>query len=266
MLSPEQIESRLERILLKVQKPGRYVGGELNSVVKDWEKIETKVAFVFPDIYDIGISNLGLQILYDLVNQRPDALAERAYAPWVDMEEQMRANAIPLYSLETKHALADFDILGFSLPYETLYTNVLNMLDLAGIPLRSSERSQADPLVIAGGHACFNPEPMHPFIDAFVIGEGEEVIEEIIDVVQRVKGQRSKVNDLRPSTFDRTQLLQELAQIPGVYVPRFYDVTYLADGSIAAITPNLPGSPQGGAQAHAGAAPAPDHALHCPEH
>ena len=142
------------------------------------------MAFVFPDIYDIGISNLGLQILYDLVNQRPDALAERAYAPWVDMEEQMRANAIPLYSLETKHALADFDILGFSLPYETLYTNVLNLLDLAGIPLRASERGLSDPLVIAGGHACFNPEPMHPFIDAFVIGEGEEVIGEILDVWQ----------------------------------------------------------------------------------
>ena len=122
MLSPTEIETRLERILLKVQKPGRYVGGELNSIVKDWEKVETKVAFVFPEIYDIGVSNLGLQILYDLVNQRPDALAERAYAPWVDMEALMREHAIPLYSLETKHALADFDILGFSLPYETLYT------------------------------------------------------------------------------------------------------------------------------------------------
>jgi len=116
MATPEQIEANLERILLKVQKPGRYVGGEFNTVVKDWDRIDTKIAFIFPDIYDIGISNLGLQILYDLVNQRPDALAERAYAPWVDMEEQMRLNAIPLYSLETKHALADFDILGFSLP------------------------------------------------------------------------------------------------------------------------------------------------------
>ncbi len=179
MPTPEQIEASLDRILLKVQKPGRYVGGELNTVVKDWDGIDTKIAFVFPDIYDIGISNLGLQILYDLVNRRPDALAERAYAPWVDMEEQMRANAIPLYSLETKHALADFDILGFSLPYETLYTNVLNVLDLAGIPLRSAQRGQAAPLVIAGGHACFNPEPMHAFIDAFVVGEGEQVIQEI---------------------------------------------------------------------------------------
>jgi radical SAM family uncharacterized protein len=244
MLSPRQIESRLERILLKVQKPGRYVGGEWNSVVKDWEAVATRVAFAFPDIYDIGISNLGLQILYDLVNQRSDALAERAYAPWVDMEQQLRLNAIPLYSLETKHALADFDILGFSLPYETLYTNVLNMLDLAGIPLRSSERTSAHPLVIAGGHACFNPEPMHPFIDAFVIGEGEEVIQGIIEVVQQVKGQKSKSTDLRPSTLDRDQLLRELVKIPGVYVPRYYDVSYLEDGTVAAVMPNLPEAPK----------------------
>jgi radical SAM family uncharacterized protein len=251
MLSPVQIESRLERILLKVQKPGRYVGGEWNSIVKDWEKTLTRVAFIFPDIYDIGISNLGLQILYDLVNQRPDTLAERAYAPWVDMEEQMRLHAIPLYSLETKHALADFDLIGFSLPYETLYTNVLNLLDLAGIPLRSSDRTAEHPLVIAGGHACFNPEPMHPFIDAFVIGEGEEVVQEIIDVVKKVKSQGSKVADLRPpapvlsgSTFDRVQLLRELVRIPGVYVPRFYDVSYLDDGTVASITPNIPEAPK----------------------
>ncbi len=246
MLSPQQIESRLERILLKVQKPGRYVGGELNSLVKDWEKTATKVAFVFPDIYDIGISNLGMQILYDLVNQRPDALAERAYAPWVDMEEQLRTNAIPLYSLETKHALADFDILGFSLPYETLYTNVLNILDLSGIPLRASERDLTHPLVIAGGHACFNPEPMHAFIDAFVIGEGEEVMGEIVETVGRFK--RSSVGTLGQSgdvpTFQRENVLKALALIPGVYVPRFYDVTYRTDGTLAATTPNVAGVPK----------------------
>ena len=234
MLTPEQIEASLERILLKVQKPGRYVGGELNSIVKDWDSIATRIAFVFPDIYDIGISNLGLQILYDLVNQRPDALAERAYAPWVDMEAQMRANAIPLYSLETKHALADFDILGFSLPYETLYTNALNVLDLANIPLRSEQRGQADPLVIAGGHACFNPEPMHAFIDAFVIGEGEAVILEIMDAVRDAKAQNE----------ERRDMLLRLARIPGVYVPRFYDVTYLEDGTVAATSPNIPGIPR----------------------
>jgi radical SAM family uncharacterized protein len=234
MPTPEQIEASLERILLKVQKPGRYVGGELNTVVKDWDRINTKIALVFPDIYDIGISNLGLQILYDLVNQRPDALAERAYAPWVDMEEQMRANAIPLYSLETKHALADFDILGFSLPYETLYTNALNVLDLAGIPLRTAQRGQTDPLVIAGGHACFNPEPMHAFIDAFVVGEGEQVIQEIIDAVRSAKAH----NQQRPD------VLLQLAKIPGVYVPRFYDVAYLEDGTVAATTPNVSGIPR----------------------
>ena len=172
MLSSAQIKARLERILLKVQKPGRYVGGELNTVVKDWAKVKTKIAFVFPDIYDIGVSNLGLQILYDLVNRRSDALAERAYAPWVDMETLMREQNIPLYSLETYHPLAAFEILGFSLPYETLYTNALNMLDLANIPIRTAERSESDPMVIAGGNACFNPEPMYAFIDAFVIGEG----------------------------------------------------------------------------------------------
>jgi radical SAM family uncharacterized protein len=223
MLSPSEIEARLERILLKVQKPGRYVGGELNAVVKDWSQIETKLALIFPDIYDIGVSNVGLKILYDQINQRPDALAERAYAPWLDMEEAMRATGIPLYSLETYHPLAGFDILGFSLPYETLYTNALNILDLAGIPLRSDERDESHPLVIAGGHACYNPEPMHAFMDAFVIGEGEEVIHEIINAVQECKTQNVK----------REEVLLELASIPGVYVPRFYETRYLEDGTVS---------------------------------
>ncbi len=240
MLSPQQIDDRLERILLKVQKPGRYVGGELNAVIKNWDEIDTRVAFVFPDIYDIGISNLGVQILYDQVNQRPDVLAERAYAPWVDMEDLMRANEIPLYSLETKHPLAAFDILGFSLPYETLYTNTLNLLDLAGIPLRSHDRTAAHPLIIAGGHACFNPEPMHAFIDAFVIGEGEEVIQEIIDVVKKVKRHKPLATGLNPSSFNREFLLKQLVGIPGVYVPRFYEVQYLQDGTLAGIHPTIP--------------------------
>ncbi len=246
MLSPNEIESRLERILLKVQKPGRYVGGELNMVVKEWESIPTKVALVFPDIYDIGISNLGLQILYDLVNARTDALAERAYAPWVDMEEQMRHAGIPLYSLETKHSLAAFDIVGFSLPYETLYTNALNLLDLAGIPVRSVDRTASDPLIIAGGHACFNPEPMHAFIDAFVIGEGEAVLQEIIDTVQRVKSQPTGSGETSPSTqnLERMSLLRALAHIPGVYVPRFYEVSYLQDGTLAEVKPTIPEAPR----------------------
>ncbi|HTX92064.1 MAG TPA: TIGR03960 family B12-binding radical SAM protein [Anaerolineales bacterium] len=234
MLSPSEIEARLERVLLSVQKPGRYVGGELNSQRKDWDSVQTRIAFVFPDIYDIGVSNLGLQILYDLVNARPDALAERAYAPWVDMEEKMRSHGIPLYSLESKHALAEFDILGFSLPYETLYTNALNLLDLSGIPVRAADRGEADPLVIAGGHACFNPEPMHAFIDAFAIGEGEDVILEIVEVVQAARNRNAS----------REEKLVRLAQIPGVYVPKFYEVKYHPDGRVAGTRPTIPEAPR----------------------
>ncbi len=184
MLTPKQIETKLDRILLKVQKPGRYVGGELNITVKDWEEVKTKVALIFPDIYDLGVSNVGLKILYDQVNLRDDALAERAYAPWIDMEAQMRENGIPLYALELKQPLASFDLIGFSLPYETLYTNTLNILDLARIPVKSADRDDSHPIIIAGGHASLNPEPMHAFIDAFAIGEGEEVIHDIIEAIQ----------------------------------------------------------------------------------
>ncbi len=225
VLPPEEIYQRLERILPTVQKPGRYTGGELNQVVKDWQAVSTRLALIFPDIYDIGMSNLGLAILYDQVNQRPDALAERAYAPWIDMEAAMRQAGIPLYSLETRHALAEFDILGFSLPYETLYTNALNLLDLAGIPLFAAERTAEHPLVIAGGHAAFNPEPMHAFIDAFVIGEGEEVIHEIINAHQAWKS----------SGRPRPELLYDLSQIWGVYVPSLYEPRYLPDGTIERI-------------------------------
>lgn len=242
MLTPEQIEAKLDRILLKVQKPGRYVGGELNITVKDWEAATTRVALVFPDIYDIGVSNVGLKILYDQINQRTDSLAERAYVPWLDMEALMREHGIPLYSLESKRPLAEFDLIGFTLPYETLYTNALNALDLAGIPVRSAERGAEHPIVIAGGHSTMNPEPMHAFIDAFVIGEGEEVIHDIIDAIQKVKGQKSKVEgDLRPSTFDRDAILLELARIPGVYVPKFYETYYLDDGTVSHIEPLVDG-------------------------
>ena len=225
MLSAQEITRRLERILPTVQKPGRYTGGELNQVVKDWEAIPTRLALIFPDIYDIGMSNLGLAVLYDMVNQRPDALAERAFLPWLDMEAAMRRAEIPLYSLETHHPLAAFDILGFSLPYETLYTNTLNALDLAGIPLRAAERTRDHPLIIAGGHATFNPEPMHAFIDAFVIGEGEEVILEIIDTYQCWK----------QSGADRKDLLKALSNLWGVYVPTLYEPGYNPDGTIERI-------------------------------
>jgi radical SAM family uncharacterized protein len=246
-LTPEQIESRLDRILLQVQKPGRYVGGELNSIVKDWDKTATKVAFVFPDIYDIGVSNVGLKILYDQVNQREDALAERAYAPWLDMEALMREHEIPLYTLESKRPLACFDLIGVSLPYETLYTNTLNVLDLAGIPVRSEERDESNPVVIAGGHSTMNPEPMHAFIDAFVIGEGEDVIHDIINAIQEFKRERQaeKSDIFHLSSFDaRRALLHRLAQIQGVYVPRFYEACYLEDGTVSHIEPSVPDVPK----------------------
>jgi radical SAM family uncharacterized protein len=235
MMKSEQIEIKLDRILLKVQKPGRYVGGELNITVKDWETARTKVALVFPDIYDIGVSNVGLKILYDQINQREDALAERAYAPWVDMEALMREHGIPLYTLESKQPLACFDLIGFTLPYETLYTNTLNILDLAGIPVRSSERDESHPIIIAGGHAATNPEPMHAFIDAFVIGEGEEVIHDVVNAIQKFKS---------APNYKRDELLVALAQISGVYVPKFYETTYLEDGTVANTLPTIPEAPK----------------------
>jgi radical SAM family uncharacterized protein len=223
VLTPEEIQNRLERILPNVQKPGRYTGGELNQVLKDWESVDTHVAFVFPDIYDIGMSNLGWAILYDLLNRRDDVLAERAFSPWIDMEENMRAAGIPLYSLESKHSLKAFDIIGFSLPYETLYTNTLNILDLAEIPLFTEQRTREDPLIIAGGHATFNPEPVFTFIDAFVVGEGEDVIGEIVDVYQVWKKSGAK----------RAELYHALSQIWGVYVPSLYEACYLPDDTFS---------------------------------
>ena len=155
VLTPEQIQERLERLLPRVAKPARYTGGEINQVVKDWDSVKTHVALVFPDLYDIGMSNLGWFILYDILNKRSDVLAERAFAPWSDMETVLRESMTPLYSLESKHALVDFDIIGFSLPYETLYTNTLNVLDLGGIPVLAAERTEQHPLIIAGGHASY---------------------------------------------------------------------------------------------------------------
>jgi radical SAM family uncharacterized protein len=219
-VDPETISRTLERILPKVRKPGRYTGGELNQVRKDWERASLRVALAFPDIYDLGMSNLALAILYDIINRQPDALAERTFAPWPDMEAAMRKSGIPLFSLENKRPLSDFDLIGFSLPYESLYTNTINMLDLAGIPLRSPERSSGDPIVIAGGHACFNPEPMSEFIDAFAIGEAEELILDVTDAV-RLGKQRGASRD---------ELLHNLARIWGVYVPSLYRVDYRPDG------------------------------------
>jgi len=217
------ISEQLDRILPTIQKPGRYTGGELNQVVKDWEQIKTRVALIFPDIYDLGMSNLGLAILYDILNNKPDLLAERAFSPWTDMEDAMRNANLPMFSLETRHPLSDFDILGFSFPYETLYTNALNILDLAQIPMFTSERNSFHPLVIAGGHAAFNPEPMHAFMDAFVIGEGEEVILEIVNAYQ----------DWKESGSSRVYLLESLSNIWGVYVPSLYQAKYNYDGTLS---------------------------------
>jgi len=235
VITPTDIERRLAAILPLVEKPGRYTGGELNSVVKDWAGISTRVCLAFPEIYDIGMSNLGLAILYDLLNQHADVLAERAYVPWLDMEEVMRRERLPLYSLETKHPVAAFDILGLSLPYEQLYSNALNLLDLAGLPLRAAERTVEHPLVIAGGHAMFNPEPLAEFLDAIVIGEGEEVILELVEAYQAWKGSSERQ--------DKAALLRRLARIRGVYVPALYEATYRPDGTVAAIRPLDPAAP-----------------------
>jgi radical SAM family uncharacterized protein len=216
---------KLEHLLAHVKKPGRYTGGELNQIVKPWDEISTRVALAFPDIYDLGMSNLGLAILYDLINQQPDMLAERTFSPWTDMEALMREKEVPLFSLESHRPIRAFDILGISLPYETLYTNAVNLLDLAGIPLQAQDRSESDPLVIAGGHTTLNPEPMAAFIDAFVIGEGEEVTLEILEIYKGWKAESGR----------RTELLERLGEIWGVYVPSLYKPHYHPDGTLSQI-------------------------------
>lgn len=231
MLSPEQIESALESILPRVTKPGRYTGGEYNQIVKNWLTTDYKVALAFPDIYDIGMCNLGLMILYDIINKHRNLLAERVYAPWTDMEGLMRQRQLPLFALESKHAIREFDLLAISLPYEQLFTNALNLMDLAGMPIRAEARDKSYPLVIAGGHACFNPEPMAPFIDVFVIGEGEEAILKIIATMRAARD------------LDRESQLRHIAQIEGCYVPRFYQVRYHPAGTIAHISPTVPEAP-----------------------
>ena len=219
----------LERILPAVSKPARYTGGEWNSVVKDWESTDVRWALAFPEVYEIGMSNLGLAILYEILNRAKGVLAERVFAPWVDMEEAMRAVGIPLFSLESRRPLVEFDVIGFSLPYEQLYTNLLNMLDLVGLPLLAAERDEGHPLVIAGGGAVFNPEPMADFVDAFVLGEGEEVVLEVAQAVRRSKKQGE----------GRAALLRRLSGIPGVYIPRFYQVGYHDHGTIANVRPTV---------------------------
>lgn len=217
----------IEKFLLGVQKPGRYTGGELNSIVKDKSKIDIRYAFCFPDTYEIGMSHLGMKILYSLVNARDDAWCERVFAPDVDMEQIMRDNGIPLYALESGEAIKDFDLIGFTMQYELSYTNVLNMLDLAGLPVRSRDRKDLTPIVIAGGACVCNAEPMAEFFDITLPGDGEEVTNELIDLLKEYKA--------RGAT--KQEFLEAAAQIKGVYVPSLYEVEYNDDCTVKSITP-----------------------------
>ncbi len=221
------MDKRLEKILPLVQKPARYTGGELNSVIKDKNSVAIRYAFCFPDSYEIGMSHLGIKILYSLINAREDAWCERVFAPWTDMEEQMRSNGIPLYALESGDPVKDFDLIGFTLQYELCYTNILNMLDLAGLPVRAADRKGLSPIVMAGGPCACNPEPVAEFFDLFLLGDGEEVMNEILDLYKAHKQRGS----------DKAAFLKAAAQLPGVYVPSFYDVTYREDGVVDAIIP-----------------------------
>ena len=221
------MDKRLERILPKVQKPARYVGGEYNQVVKEKTKVDVRFAFCFPDTYEIGMSNLGMRILYGVMNRMEGVWCERVFAPWPDMEEEMRKADLPLYALESGDSVRDFDMVGFSLGYEMAFTNVLNMLDLAGIPLHSSERDELTPIVMAGGTACFNAEPLTDFVDLFSLGEGEDVTVELIELYRKAKQEG----------WSKQKFLRAAADIQGIYVPSLYDVTYHEDGTVAAVTP-----------------------------
>ena len=219
----------LERILPRVQKPARYTGGEYNAVIKDRAEVDLRYALCFPDTYEIGMSNLGCRILYGVMNEEPGVWCERSFAPWGDMEDEMRKAGLPLYALESGDPLDRFDIIGFSLGYEMAYSNVLNMLDLAGLPLRNADRPELAPLVVAGGTCCYNPEPLAPFMDLFVLGEGEEVTLEYIRLFRQA----------RDEGWDKPRFLREASHIPGIYVPSLYDVTYHEDGTVAAVTPRF---------------------------
>ena len=223
---------RLERLLHHVRKPGRYVGGEYNAVRKDWERTPTRVCLAFPDVYDLGMSNFALALLYDALNHQPDVLAERAYLPAPDMIAALREAGLPLYSLESYRPVAAFDLLAISAAYEQLYTNALELLDLAGLPLYSAERTEQHPLVISGGHGTFNPEPIADFFDALVIGEGEAVITEITALLPQLRD------------LPRAEQLHALLGIAGVYVPRFYRPVYTSTDLLQATEPTVPEAPR----------------------
>ncbi len=224
-----------ESILRSVSKPGRYTGGEYGQIVKDREKVKARFAFCFPDSYEIGMSNLGVRILYGVLNRDEDIWCERVYAPWIDMEDKMREHHIPLWAHESGDPIADFDFIGFTLQYEMSYTNVLNMLDLAGLPLRAADRGEDAPLVIGGGPCSYNPEPIADFFDLFNIGEGEEMLPEIVRLYIKMK---------EDGSYTKAGFLREAARsIEGVYVPSLYDVSYNEDGTVKAYTPKYPDVP-----------------------
>lgn len=220
----------LDRILPKVKTPAQYVGGERHHIAKDHSGVDLKVALAFPDTYTIGMSHLGLQILYHMINAREDALAERVFAPWIDMESALRARDLPLYTLETFTPLNQFDVVGFSMQYELCYTNFLNMLELGGIPRRTENRSIGDPVILGGGSISLAMEPVAPFFDAILVGDAEDVIDDILDIVR----------DWRRSGTPRSELHAALCRIPGIYVPSLYNVSYNDDGTVAAIANAAP--------------------------
>lgn len=217
-----------DEILLKIEKPARYIGNEVNSVMKDKNEVDIRFAMCFPDVYEIGMSHLGIQILYDMFNRRDDVWCERVYSPWVDLDKIMREEHIPLFALESQDAVKDFDFLGITIQYEMCYTNILQVLDLSRIPLFAKDRGEEDPIVIGGGPCTYNPEPLADFFDIFYIGEGETVYNELLDAYKE-----NKKNGGTRQTF-----LEMAAEIEGLYVPAFYDVEYKEDGTILSFTPN----------------------------
>lgn len=223
-----------DEILLKISQPARYIGGEVNMVKKDPSKVAVRFAMCFPDVYEIGMSHLGIQILYDMFNRRDDVYCERVYSPWMDLDPIMREQKIPLFAVESQDPIKNFDFLGITIQYEMCYTNILQVLELSQIPLHAEERTEEDPIVIGGGPCTYNPEPIAPFFDLFYMGEGEVVYFDLIDRYKEIKARGGS----------RKEFLEQAAQIPGIYVPGFYDVTYKEDGTIEAMTPNNPHAPQ----------------------
>lgn len=228
------MNAQFEHILSQVKKPARYTGGEWNSIRKDWDQTEIKTVFAFPDVYEVGMSHLGLHILYNIVNNRQDALMERVFAPWPDMAEQMREHNLPLFALESQRPIKQFDLIAFTLQYEMSFTNILYMLDLADIPLLSRDRNEEHPLVIAGGPCAFNPEPLADYIDLFAIGEGEDVINELLDLLLAEKQKRHK----------KDEFLRRAVEINGIYVPSLYEVSYDVNGVFSGLRPTHPDVPQ----------------------